>query len=209
MATTTPNYGWPVPTSTDYVKDGATAIEALGDAIDATVFGLGSGFNLITTAAFSGATSHSYGSNASPIFTSAYRNYKIIIDNLASATSEQVVNFRLRANTTDLTSAVYETQVLYALSTTVGSSRSSGQTSSAIGVTNQSAVTSSIVLDITVPQLALYKNIQSHNVYVKSGEGPRINFYYSDIISDVAYNGFTIFAGTNISGQISIYGYDI
>jgi hypothetical protein len=41
MATTTPNYGWPVPTSTDYVKDGATAIEALGDAIDATVFGLG------------------------------------------------------------------------------------------------------------------------------------------------------------------------
>lgn len=40
MATTTPNYGWPVPTSTDFVKDGATAIEALGDAIDATVFGL-------------------------------------------------------------------------------------------------------------------------------------------------------------------------
>jgi hypothetical protein len=43
MATTTPNYGWPVPTSTDYVKDGATAIEALGDAIDATVFGLATG----------------------------------------------------------------------------------------------------------------------------------------------------------------------
>jgi len=40
MATTTPNYGWPVPTSTDYVKDGATAIESLGDAIDATVYGL-------------------------------------------------------------------------------------------------------------------------------------------------------------------------
>ena len=36
MATTTPLNGWPVPTSTDYVKDGATAIEALGDAIDAS-----------------------------------------------------------------------------------------------------------------------------------------------------------------------------
>ncbi len=34
MATTTPNFGWSVPTSTDYVKDGATAIETLGDAID-------------------------------------------------------------------------------------------------------------------------------------------------------------------------------
>ena len=37
MATTTPLNGWPVPTSTDYVKDGAVAIEALGDAIDTSV----------------------------------------------------------------------------------------------------------------------------------------------------------------------------
>jgi hypothetical protein len=37
MATTTPNYGWVVPTSTDLVKDGATAIETLGDSADATV----------------------------------------------------------------------------------------------------------------------------------------------------------------------------
>ena len=35
MATTTPQFGWSVPTSTDYVKDGAAAIETLGDAIDA------------------------------------------------------------------------------------------------------------------------------------------------------------------------------
>lgn len=34
MATTTPYFGWSVPTSTDYVKDGATAIETLGDSID-------------------------------------------------------------------------------------------------------------------------------------------------------------------------------
>jgi len=37
MATTTPNYGWVVPTSTDLVKNGATAIETLGDSADATV----------------------------------------------------------------------------------------------------------------------------------------------------------------------------
>ena len=37
MATTTPLNGWPVPTSTDYVKDGAVSIEALGDAIDTSV----------------------------------------------------------------------------------------------------------------------------------------------------------------------------
>lgn len=43
MATTTPNYGWVVPTSTDLVKDGATAIETLGDSIDASLVGLRGG----------------------------------------------------------------------------------------------------------------------------------------------------------------------
>lgn len=43
MATTTPNFGWTVPTSTDLVKDGATAIETLGDAIDASLVDLKGG----------------------------------------------------------------------------------------------------------------------------------------------------------------------
>jgi hypothetical protein len=46
MATTTPNNGWSVPTSTDFVKDGAVAIETLGDAIDASV---GTGLKAWTT----------------------------------------------------------------------------------------------------------------------------------------------------------------
>ena len=43
MATTTPNFGWTVPTSTDLVKDGATAIETLGDSIDASMADLKGG----------------------------------------------------------------------------------------------------------------------------------------------------------------------
>lgn len=43
MATTTPNFGWSVPTSTDLVKDGATAIETLGDSIDASLADLKGG----------------------------------------------------------------------------------------------------------------------------------------------------------------------
>jgi hypothetical protein len=43
MATTTPNFGWAVPTSTDLVKDGAVAIETLGDAIDASLVDLKGG----------------------------------------------------------------------------------------------------------------------------------------------------------------------
>lgn len=34
---TTPNFSWPYPESSDYVADGATAIENLADAIDTTL----------------------------------------------------------------------------------------------------------------------------------------------------------------------------
>ena len=43
MATTTPNFGWAVPTSSDLVKNGATAIETLGDSIDASMVDLRGG----------------------------------------------------------------------------------------------------------------------------------------------------------------------
>jgi hypothetical protein len=43
MATVTPNFNWPVPTSTDLVRDGATAIEALGDSIDGSLVDLKGG----------------------------------------------------------------------------------------------------------------------------------------------------------------------
>ena len=50
MSTTTPNFGWTVPTSSDLVKNGATAIETLGDSVDASFAGL-------TVNAQTGATS--------------------------------------------------------------------------------------------------------------------------------------------------------
>ena len=43
MATTTTNYGWDIPQSTDLVKDGATAIATLGQNIDTAFVGLKGG----------------------------------------------------------------------------------------------------------------------------------------------------------------------
>jgi hypothetical protein len=43
MSTTTPNFGWVVPTSSDLVKNGAVAIETLGDSIDASMVDLKGG----------------------------------------------------------------------------------------------------------------------------------------------------------------------
>ena len=97
MATTTPNYGWPVPTSTDLVKDGATAIEALGDAIDATVFGLpSSGFTLIKTQTIGTAVASV---NVTGAFSATYDNYKILVSG-GSASSAQYMTLKLGATAT-------------------------------------------------------------------------------------------------------------
>jgi hypothetical protein len=55
MATTTPNYLWSVPTSSDLVKNGATAIETLGDSVDQSLWNVGygqAGKNKIINGAF-------------------------------------------------------------------------------------------------------------------------------------------------------------
>lgn len=86
MATTTPNYGWPVPTSTDYVKDGAVAIEALGDAIDATLFSVGGGgLTLIKTQTVGTAVSTVSVTGA---FSATYDNYLITYNNGTSSATD-------------------------------------------------------------------------------------------------------------------------
>jgi hypothetical protein len=85
MATTTPNYGWDVPTSTDYVKDGAVAIETLGDDIDASMFAALSGKPaqgvLLNTTTVSAATTVTFSS----VFSANYDNYQIIWNGNSSA----------------------------------------------------------------------------------------------------------------------------
>jgi hypothetical protein len=168
------------------------------------------GMTLISTASFSGATSHSFGSDASPIFTSTYRNYKIILDNLNSATSDQNISFRLRANTTDLTTTVYEWEQLTATSTTVAGARNSTQSSFRIGTIGSDATNKSgIVVEVLNPQTSTQCNILANNMYIETTVGARVGNFFGSIVKSTAYNGFTIFASTNISGTVSIYGYNI
>jgi hypothetical protein len=95
MATTTPNYGWPVPTSTDFVKDGAQAIEDLGDAIDATVFGLPTGALSLVNTTTIGTTVSSIA--VDDVFTTTYQNYVLLLNaNNSTFTATGTLNFRLR-----------------------------------------------------------------------------------------------------------------
>ena len=99
MATTTTNYGFDIPQSTDLVKDGATAIATLGQDIDTAMnTALGTkkaGMVLLNTTSFSGVASQSFNN----VFSATYQNYKMVLNISASSGSDLTV--KLRASGTD------------------------------------------------------------------------------------------------------------
>jgi hypothetical protein len=199
MATTTPHYGWPVPTSTDYVKDGATAIEALGDAIDATVFGLGSaGLTLVNTTTFTASSTVSINN----CFNSTYDNYKIILS-ITSASGSVDMFIRMRASGTDNTSSQYG---YYNSNYPMGFAPSNSSASSAsfmyTGTTDTTGLSSSI--ELYSPFIAS-KTMTTISAVNPAGVGYLL---YNRMTVTNSYDGITFYPSSgNITGNIRIYGY--
>jgi hypothetical protein len=80
MAGTTTNYGWTYPTSTDLVKDGATAIQTATQGVDTTLFtalgGAYPGLRLVKKQTIGTAVSSVQVTNA---FSATYDNYRVVI----------------------------------------------------------------------------------------------------------------------------------
>jgi hypothetical protein len=131
MATTTTNFGWDIPQSTDLVKDGATAIAALGQDIDTalvdlkggttgqvltkasntdldfsfTTLSVTSGLNLIANQTVTSSTTV----NVNNVFSSTYDNY-LVVGTLTSS-GAQNGDIRMRVSGSDNSTAnsyVYE-----------------------------------------------------------------------------------------------------
>ena len=201
MATTTPNYGWPVPTSTDLVKDGAVAIEALGDAIDATVFGLGSGaLTLINTTTFSNVASVSLPTGT---FSATYANYRIICDFVAASGID--TSLRVRASGTDLTTSTYLYGRIFVGATAgipLGTDANLTATFINIGSTGSAAgVGGNFDLDIHAPMLARRTSVRG------GGVGAALNLTGGIVDNTTAYDSLTIFGSSNLTGTIRAYGY--
>jgi hypothetical protein len=196
MATTTPNYGWPVPTSTDYVKDGATAIEALGDAVDATVFGLGNGLKLIKTQTIGTAVSSVTVTSA---FSATYNNYKIVISgsNAAAAGNEMRITFSGSAGSSYFWSGY---QTIYN-----GARTDQGNNNvaySVIGQTDSTSITS-MMTDIYSPFASTRTAFTSQ--YANSSNSGN----YGGVDNNAAsHTAFTIATPTTLTGgTIKVYGY--
>jgi len=204
MATTTPNYGWDVPTSTDYVKDGATAIETLGDDIDATLWtalgGAYPGLRLVKKQTIgTGVTTVSVTS----AFSATYTNYKIIVEG-GTGSGLADLNFQLTGITTG-----YYSQLTYG---TFGSN-SAPQTVSASNGSSWSwvGVSGSTQKRISFELLSPFEN------KIKTGIGDFTQFtatgsngvsrHWCD--TSASATGFSIISSgaTLTGGTIYVYGY--
>ena len=202
MATTTPNYGWPVPTDTDYVKDGAAAIEALGDAIDATVFALpAGGLTLITSSTFSAASIVSVNN----CFTATYTNYRILYYQTTQSTTSNI-NLRFRNGGVDRTGSY----VNFTQGITSGGAASNLIGSVTVGYINTGVVgPKRTAIDVFQPVTATITSsvdgVGDGTDGSGNGAGYRVGFIYN--VQDTN-DGFSIFpASGTITGSLKVYGY--
>lgn len=193
----TPNYGWPVPVATDYVKDGWEAISDLGNAIDTTVAGLGSGLTLVKSQTIGTAVSSVTVTGA---FSATYDAYKIIIST-GVASADSYGKLQLGASTASYDSAFAGTQP------------SNGATNNANlsnGSFFQCGYTAtnylSLNIDLINPFLAKYTLL--HGIWLN----PTI-FFAGGGVHKVAssYTDFTFSptSGTLTGGLIRVYGYQL
>ena len=202
MATTTPNYGWTVPTSTDLVKDGATAIETLGDAIDASMnTALGTkkaGMVLLNTTSFSGVASQSI----NDVFSANFENYRIVLTGSISTNAE--IRIRYRVSGADNSTANYNFQRLSGSATTVSAARTTGATSQDVCIWD--ANLSSMQLEIFRPFLT-----EATGSYaIGAADGVTTQNFAGRFTGATSFTGLTIIASAGtITGKAFVYGYNL
>jgi hypothetical protein len=199
----TPNYSWPVPVATDFVKDGWEAISDLGNAIDTTVAGLGSGLTRLNTASFSAQTSVIVDS----VFTSTFRNYKVVLNITASVSDVALsIYYRSGSPAADTTTG-YNSQLLRAFGTSLQAA--AGADSTVGNNSNASTNYTNIELNIYNPNVAATTSLRSVGTWFPAGSSRYINDFFTTQSDITQFTGFKIFpASGNITGQIITYGLD-
>jgi hypothetical protein len=201
MAGQTTNYLFDYPTSTDYVKDGATAIQTLATDVDTTLFtalgGAYPGLRLIKKQTIGTSVTSV---NVTGAFSAAYENYKIVISGGVGAGADYGY-IKLGASSTGYFGGF--TGIVY---TSAAASNATNNNASSQGYTwygDTNALVANI--DLLAPFLAKYTNFQCNYGAASqsiSGAGVhRVATSYTDFT--VGMNGGGAFTG----GTIYVYGY--
>lgn len=204
----TPNYGWPIPVATDYVKDGYDAIADLGNAIDSTVAGIGGG-GLVPIAynTFTNVTTVTIDN----VFNSTYDNYRFIVSATGSSNSNSLSFYFINSSGTNVTTSYYSqaTSVPYADNlTSLNALHFTDRVGLAYLVNGTSQLTAASV-DIIRPNLASETIVHGNQTGIKSGEGYQGGFINAMQVSDTQMRGLYLFNGStsNMTGKYWVYGY--
>jgi hypothetical protein len=202
MATTTPNYGWDVPTSSDYVKLGAVAIETLGDDIDSTLYtALGGnypGMRLVKKQTIGSGVSSVTVTSA---FSATYDAYKIIVTGGAGASNNGALSLQLGSTATN-----YNYILNYAGYASGGPSYLRGNAvANFVYVGNVNVDGIFAVIELQNPFLS--KQTGMHAQYADlTNTGMTTGFQNSN----TSFTAFTLSTGSAMTGgTISVYGYGI
>jgi hypothetical protein len=229
MATTTPNFGWSVPTSSDLVKNGATAIETLGDSIDASMVDLKGGttgqvlakatntdmdftwstpsvgssaLTFIASASPSAASSQSFNN----CFSSTYQNYLIVI-NMLNSVGEDPLLFRMRASGTDASGSNYDYIQEFVYSSSQLISATNNSTSARLAIV-AGTVQSNLIVNINRPFDAAPTVVRGETAWYNGDDSMRKIGVAAVHNVSTSYDGITIFpTGGTMTGTIRIYGY--
>jgi hypothetical protein len=201
MATTTPNYGWTVPTSTDLVKDGATAIETLGDAIDASMnTALGTkkaGMVLLNTTSFSAVSSVSLPAGT---FTTDYDNFRIV--GRVTGMSTNAMLARMRASGSDNTTTNHVFAAFY-VDTTTSAVDFNGTSQTSLTLSRRD---SEFYIDINGPAQVRPTTFQGR--YYDRNQG-RWGMVGANQTQNLSFDSMTFFpAASTFSGEIFCYAYN-
>jgi hypothetical protein len=211
MATTTTNYGFDIPQSTDLVKDGATAIATLGQDIDTAMnTALGTkkaGMVLLNTTSFSGVSSQSI----NDVFSATYDNYLIQWNNCISVTSDTWLSIRMRVSGSDDSTANYHSEQLRGASATASAFRSTGATSWIETIFLHTAFADFGTLELSNPFATRITSGFSKSSADVNGSGIGVQNWSRGLNTATSYTGFSFFpatGGATMTGSVSVYGFN-
>lgn len=205
----TPNYGWPVPVATDYVKDGWEAISDLGNAIDTTVAGLGSGLTFISTTTVSNQSTAVFDN----VFSTSYKSYLVVLENFYShnnALEDMLLQFRFGATTQSTKTTNYYSVDTYtgsAASTVVSQGVNNGTFARLTDRSGNSTYPSSgIIYFEKVGNASEYPKFHGQST-AADGTNAFQDTFAGTTLSTEIYKGFLLYFATgNITATVTVYG---
>ena len=177
--------------STDVVQyyNGSTWLTASGGLVRIT----GGDFSAVATL------------NIDNVFTSAFRNYRLIFQYQTSTTSGPVAQFRVGGVAA---ATNYNYQDMYGVSSSAGAGRYTSQTSFVVGALTNGAFISCVDMLLVGPQLAQATvGVSLTNSTNATYAAPQVVAYAWNHSTATAYDGIGIsVASGNMTGNYQIYG---